>query len=558
MTWRISFVFLCIVVIYFAFATRLFYWQVLRNSDIKQIAIAQSANSLTLPARRGDILSSDNFSLATNKISYLLYANPKVIKDKEEYIDTLSKLLSISESSISSRLNNNLYWIKIADNLDMKQKNMVEGLKLIGLGFQENSTRYYPESSMAAQLVGFVGKDNKSEPKGYFGIEGYYDAQLAGRDGKLYTLHDALGNTIINDIREEKKRNGRNIMLSLDRVIQFAVDKRLKEGIEKYQAEGGSVIILESLTGKVLAMSSYPKFDPQKYYEYDNIVYKNPVITNLYEPGSTFKVLVMAGAIDKGAVKADTKCSNCDGAVQIGEYSIRTWNDKYYPASTMTEVIQHSDNTGMVFVGQKLGFSPLLSYLKNFGIGELTGIDLQGEISGNIKDESEWYPIDEATVAFGQGISVTPIQLISAVNVIANGGLYIKPHTIEKIIEENGKVIDIMPEVKRRVISQTTAKVITEMMVNAVEKGEAKWTKLPDYKIAGKTGTAQIPIAGHYDPEKTITSFVGFFPADEPKITMLVVVDRPKAKIYGSETAAPIFFNIAKDLVTYYNIPPSY
>lgn len=556
---RIAIILILFTFLYGFIAFRLFYWQVVRSSELKQLGIRQSSESLALPAKRGDILSSDNFPLATSRTSYLLYANPKVIgENRQEVAKKISLVLKLDEASVSAQLSSDLYWVKLVDTLDANEKNEIEKLRINGIGFQENDTRYYPEASMAAHLIGFLGKDKNGNNTGYFGIEGNYNDQISGRDGRLYVIHDAMGNQILNDVREEKKIDGRSLVLSIDRAVEFVAETKLKEGLEKYGAEGGSVVVMNPSSGEILAMASYPQFDPQTYYKYEGEVFKNPVISSLYEPGSTFKVLVMSSAIDLGLVKPDTRCDTCSGPVRIGEYQIKTWNDKYFPNTTMTEVIQHSDNIGMVYVAQKLGTKNLLSYLKKFGIGEETNIDLQGEISGELKDETSLYPVDLATLGFGQGISLTPIQLITAVSAIANGGSIVKPYIVEKIITEDGKKIEIKPEVKRKVISKTTSKTISEMMVNAVEKGEAKWTKIKDYKIAGKTGTAQIPIQGHYDANQTIASFVGFFPADNPKISMLVLVNKPKTSVYGSETAAPIFFNIARELINYYNIPPSY
>ncbi len=552
-----------IVLVFFLFLylfvlLKLFYWQVLRGADLKKIGEAQSTESLIQKSSRGDILTSDNFPLATNKISYLVYANPKLINNKDEYAKKLSELLSLPESSISAKLSQNLFWVRLASKVDDATRKNIEHEKLSGIGFQQETDRYYPEGSMAAHLIGFVGKDENGEDKGYFGLEGFYNEQLKGRDGKLYVVKDALGNTIINDIRQLPKIDGRNIVLNIDRTIQYYAQKELSRGINTYDADGGTVIIMEPASGKVLAMASFPNFNPQDYYDFDSSSYKNPAISSLYEPGSTFKVLVMSSGMDLDLVKPDTKCDICSAAIKIGEYSIKTWNEKYYPNTTMTEVIQHSDNTGMVFVAKKLGIDKMIKYLTDFGINDNTEIDLQGEISGSIRDRDLWYPIDLATSSFGQGISITPMQLIVAVNTIANGGNLMKPYVVSKIIKEDGKEVLIKPESKGRVIKESTAKVMTWVMVNAVEKGEAKWAKIPDYKFAGKTGTAQIPVAGHYDPTKTIASFVGFFPANDPKISMLVLVDRPKKSIYGAETAAPIFFSIARQILNYYNIRPTY
>lgn len=542
------------VILYLLIIGKLFYWQIVRAEDLRTIGINQSSDKLAIQAKRGDILTSDGFPLATNKVSYLLYANPKVVSDMSEYSKKLSLILEMDEASISARLSQDLFWVNLAMKVSDTKKRQIENLKLPGLGFQEQNDRYYPEASMAAQLVGFLGKDKAGSNHGFFGLEGYYNAQMQGRDGSLYVVKDALGHPVVNDIREEKKIDGRSITLSIDRTIQYILQKRLKEGVLKYEAEGGSIIAMDTKTGKILGMSSMPNFDPQTYYDFPQTSLKNPIITDLYEPGSTFKVLVMASAIDLGLVKPDTKCSACSGPVSIGEYDISTWNKKYFGNPTMTEVIQHSDNTGMVFVGKKLGQKNLLSYFNRFGVDDYTGIDLQGEVNGGLR--SEWREIDLATATFGQGISITPIQLLAGVNAIANKGNLMQPYVVTKITQEDGREIEIKPKTVRKVIKDSTATAMTWIMVNAVEKGEAQWTKLPGYSIAGKTGTAQIPVAGHYNPNETIASFIGFFPAEEPKITMLVVVHKPKTSIYGADTAAPIFFNSARDIVNYLGIPP--
>lgn len=264
----------------------------------------------------------------------------------------------------------------------------------------------------------------------------------------------------------------------------------------------------------------------------------------------------MGSAINEKKLKPTTVCPICSGPISVGGYELKTWNDKYYPGTNMIEVIQHSDNTGMVFVGQTLGLDGMLKYFDKFGIGSVTGIDLQGEVAPEIKEKNDWYEADLATASFGQGISITPIELLTSFSSIANNGKMMQPHLVKEVHSRNGDVVDIEPKLISRPISEATAKVMTEMLVNAVDKGEAKWTAIKEYRIAGKTGTASIPIQGKYDPEKTIASFIGFAPADDPKFVMLVIFDRPKARIYGSETAAPVFFSIARDILSLYGIPP--
>ncbi len=544
-----------VCLLYFAIIARLFYWQIIRAEELREIGERQNSQTITVPSIRGQIRSRDDFPLATNKISYILYSNPKIIEDRDKIAKTIANILSTDSASISAQLSLPLFWVKLGQNIDTEKKKTIESLNIKGIGFQQEYSRFYPEASMAAHLIGFVGKNEEGKNKGYFGVEGRYNEQLEGRAGKLHAIRDALGNQILTDIREEKKIDGRSVKLTLDRTIQYSADKRLKEGVERYRADGGSVIVMESKTGAILGMSSYPRFDPGHYYEYDPGIYKNPVLSSLYEPGSTFKVLVMAAALDLNLVKPETRCAICSGSISMGEYKIKTWNEEYFPNATMTDVIVHSNNIGMVFVSQKLGLKRALVYLRKFGLGDETGIDLQGETTGTIKDEKKWYPIDLATTSFGQGISLTPIQLITAINSLANQGRLMQPYVVDEIATEDGRRIKIKPKEREKTVSRETSKIITSMMVEATENGEAKWAKIKNYKIAGKTGTAQIPVAGHYDPSQTIASFVGYFPSSDPRVTMLVLVNRPKTSIYGSETAAPIFFSIVRDIIKYYNLP---
>lgn len=559
MTFRYRFILFFFFILFLGVITRLFYWQVVRAQELASLGQDQYGRAIKLNPTRGEIRTSDNFAIAANKLSYLVFANPKEVKNVSSESELLAKLLDTETASVSALLSlDDRYWVSLKSHIDRHEKEKIESFKIPGVGFQEQYVRYYPEASTAAKLLGFVGKDENGNDKGYFGLEGYYDRQLRGKEGLAVQIHDALGQPILAKMNDTVgKVDGRDLILHVDRTIQFILDRELKAGMEKYGAQGAMAIVMDPKTGGILAMSSFPTYDPRSYQEYSDDLYRNPLITDTYEPGSTFKPLVMASALDAGLIKADTKCSICAGPVTIGEYDIRTWNNKYNPDETMTEVIQHSDNTGMVFVGRQLGLDRMLSYFDKFGIGQETGIDLQGEVEASIRPRNEWYPIDAATATFGQGITVTPIELITAFSAIANGGHRMEPHVVAAVQTPEGDRIEIPSKEMGQPISEKTAKIMTEMMVNAVDLGEAKWAKPKGYRIAGKTGTAQIPVEGHYDADKTIASFVGFAPADDPKFLMLVVVDRPTTSIYGSETAAPIFFRVAKNILMYYNIAPS-
>jgi cell division protein FtsI/penicillin-binding protein 2 len=557
-TRRLNFILLFFLVVFALLILRLFYWQIVRADELSLLGESQYGKNIKLVPIRGEIKTSDGYPIAANKLSYLVFANPKEIDKASVTARILAPILEMEEASISALLDMNRYWIALKGNINNDTKEKIEELDIKGIGFEERSVRYYPEASIAAKLLGFVGKNEEGDNIGQFGLEGYYDRQLTGKVGRAHQIHDALGKPILARMDPTSGEiDGRNLILNIDRSIQFLLDTELKKGIERYQAEGGMGAVMDPKTGKILAMSAYPSFDPSKYGEFSYDSYRNQFITDTYEPGSTFKPLVMAAAIESDLIEPSTRCDMCDGPVEIGGYEIKTWNNEYHPDLTMTDVIKYSDNTGMVFISQKLGLDKMLAYIKKFGFGQMTGIDLQGEAVPTIRPRSEWYPIDVATASFGQGISVTPIELLSAFSSIANNGSRMQPQVVNAVETPDGQVIKIKPKELGRPISKKTARIMTEVLVTSVKEGEAKWAVPKGYRIAGKTGTAQIPVEGRYDASKTIPSFIGFAPADDPKFIALIVLDRPKTSIYGSETAAPIFFKVATNILNYYGIPPT-
>lgn len=565
---RLSVIKVFFVVFFLLISLRLFYWQVVKADFLQAQAEDQHSTSIKVRASRGDIFFSDETLMVSTNPSYSLYGLPKSI-EKEKRVETSYRLArailgDVKEKEVEEeakffidKFSEDLYWVSLKKNISVDLKKKIEDLKIPGVGFEQSSQRFYPEGSSAAHLLGFVGSDTKGADKGYFGIEGYYEGELRGSSGLQRFEKDALGLPIlIGNFLTQQANDGKDLVLNIDRSVQFIVENALKKGMNKYGAKSGSVVIMEPKSGAVLAMAAYPSYNPAKFSEFPKEDYKNPVVATQYEPGSTFKVLVMASAINEDLVKPDTKCDICAEPISIGGFTIRTWNNKYYKDATLKDVIVHSDNTGMVFTAQKLGLDKFYGYIKNFGFGEATKIDLQDEFSPEIRDKKTWREIDLATASFGQGIAVTPIQMVRAVSAIANGGFLMEPHIVKQI-RDQGRIFEVKPKVVRQVIKESSAKAVTEMMVAAVDEGESKWAKPKGFKVAGKTGTAQIPVAGHYDPNKTIASFVGFAPANDPKFVMLVRYDQPTSSIYGSETAAPTFFEIAKDLFTYYKIAPS-
>ncbi|CAN5161046.1 penicillin-binding protein [soil metagenome] len=558
MTWRYRFIFLSFAFSFILICGRLFYWQAFKAMELSSMGESQYGQNIKLDPVRGEIRTTDGFPIASNKLTYQVFANPKEVKDLPKTVSLLAPLLQEDPASVSALLSLNRYWIALKSGVDNNTKQAIDTLHLPGVGFDDKSVRFYPEASIAAKLLGFVGKDDSGADTGYFGLEGYYDRQLRGKEGIAKQIHDAFGRPILAKLNNATGEvNGRNITLHVDRVMQYVLENELKAGMQENGADGAMAAMVDPKTGGIIALASFPSFDPRSYYDYTDTDYKNSFISDTYEPGSTFKPLVMAAAINEGLVKPETKCTICAGPVSIGGYDIHTWNDEYQPNLSMTEVIQHSDNTGMVFVSQKLGLDRMIEYIHKYGFGQATNIDLQGEVIPSIRPRDDWYPIDLATSSFGQGISVTPIELLMAIAALANGGKRMEPHIVANIQTPDGKTIPISPKVVNQPVSEQTAKIMTEILVNAVNKGEASFARLKRYRIAGKTGTAQIPVAGHYDPTQTIASFVGYAPAQDPKFAMIVVYDRPTKSIYGAETAAPTFFHIAQRALEYYNIPPT-
>jgi len=584
-SWRIASLLIIFVTFFFIVIARLFYWQVLASESLSKLAKNQYHSQKEIIPARGEIFSLDNFPLVTNKKAYLLYTSladleepfeqtaaslaPFLVAEKElkatvsasgkkkSREQVKKEKIKSKEEFLLEKFNlKDLDWVILQHKVSEEVKQKIENLNLKGLGFDEEPARFYPEASMAAHLLGFVGKNEVGKDTGYFGLEGFYDIELKGRRGLLIQETDAANEPIlIGSFSNEEKKDGQNLILYLDRSIQFMLEEKLKTAVEKYKAKSGSVIIMDPNSGGIIALANYPSFDPRKYFDFDKDLFKNSVISDSYEPGSTFKIFVMAAAIDKETVKPETKCDICDKPFKIDKYEIKTWDEKYHPDSTMTEVIQNSDNIGMVFVANKLGLNDFWQYLQNFGFGQETKIDLQGETPCFLKAKRKWSEVDLTTAAFGQGIAVTGIQMVRAAAAIANQGKLMEPHVVKEIVSGKER-IEIKPKVIREVIKPKTAAIIRDMMVQAVEKGEASYLKLPGYKVAGKTGTAQIPVAGHYDKEKTIASFIGFAPADKPKFVMLVKLREPKTSPWVSETAAPLFFSITKELLTYYGIQP--
>ncbi len=533
----------CIVVI------RLFFIQVL-HPDLQHDYL--STRKLT--PERGKIFDRNGQPIVMNQILYKLFFEPQLIQDTDKTAKTVANVLKVDEASISARIDRTKTWTSVMSGIDKEKRDTLNKLNLVGLGFDEQWSRYYPDASIAAHLAGFVGKNDSGQDVGRSGIEGFYDKDLAGLPGLIRSDVDLQGRPIFLGTQERiDPENGRDIFLTIDKSVQMLVKEKLQHGLEKYGAKEGCAIIANPNTMEILALSCLPDYDPSTYYTFGNDVFRNAAISDAYEPGSTFKPLIMAAGIEANLIRPDTVFDE-DGPVKVGEYTIQTWNNTYEGKITLTRALEKSSNVGMVFVGDKLGDARLMNAIFGYGFGKNTHIDLEGEAPGYIKPKSEWYPIDYATATFGQGIAVTPIQMLTAFSSIINGGKLMKPFVVKEF--KGARIQKVEPIFVKRVISTKTSELMKEMLLSTIENGETKYLKPKGYQIGGKTGTAQIALEGHYDAKKTIASFIGFSPIKHPQFVGLVVVKEPKSSQWGSETAAPIFFEIAKDLIVYYNIAP--
>lgn len=556
---------------------RLFYWQVLSGNKLQAVAEIQRNSTVEIPSSRGRILASDGFPLVTNQPSYLLFAYlPAVNQPKTQISDLLSpivaptpeelratpsaelreQLVEDTKLEVLEKLNaTKVAWVPLKRQIDQTKKEQIEALEINGLGFESGQIRLYPEASMAAKLTGFVGVNATGGQKGYFGLEGFYDLELKGKSGFIKQEKDASGRPIVvGDYAGNGARDGRDLKTSIDRGIQLLVEKKLRLALEKYGAKSGEVTIMNPKTGEIMALASLPGFEQANYKDFDSNLYRISSIADEYEPGSTFKAVVMAMALEEGVVTPETVCDDtCDGPVTIGKFTINTALKEYHSGQTMTTTLEKSDNTGMVFAAFRLGKEKFADYLHRFGFDQPTGIDLEQEVVPTYR--KTWGDIDLATGSFGQGLTVTSMHMLQAISAFANGGVMMKPHVVNEVIGTTTQKIE--PKKVKQIVSEKTAREITQMMTNAASNGLGKWMQPKGYKVAGKTGTAQVPIAGHYDTSTTIHSYVGFGPSDDPRFAMIVKLQEPTSSPWASTTAAPFWMDIAKDLFVHFSIPPS-
>lgn len=572
---RIQVLFLLLCALFVVIGIRLFFLMVVNYDFYKKLAAGSHEIYSKLLSQRGEIYAQDSrtgekLPLALNKDMYLLYADTRQIKtdDEAKHIVESLALLFLYDDAKKQTLFSNLN--KRTDPYEpiekrIKEETMIKikDLKLPGIAFSKFPSRFYPEGNLAAQVVGFVSNNDAEVEVGRYGIEGYWQELLAGKGGLLSGTRSAHGGWIPFDtrlFRSSAAEDGSNLVLTLDRNVQYMACERLRQGMVEYGASSASLVIMEPFSGAILAMCSLPDFNPNSFGAVEDIrVYNNNTIFTPYEPGSIFKPITMAAALDEGLVNPNSYFFDTGVRTDLCKTPIRNAENKVYNDTTMTGVLENSINTGMIYIVEKLGTTRFREYVEKFGFGVKEGIELDTESAGNISSllqNKKDGKIDcyTATGSFGQGLTVTPLQMVSAFSAIANGGILMNPYIVDSFIDHSGKVTKTKPKEIRRVVTARTASLLSGMLVNVVEKGHAKQARSDEYYIAGKTGTAQIPGLGGYT-EDTIHSFVGFAPVDNPKFVMIVKYEKPARK-YAESTAVPVFSDISKFLLQYYEVMP--
>jgi len=563
MTATISHTRLRVLFAFFAFASlllsaRLAYWQTVGRADLLSRATDQVHSDLVVAAQRGVIRDRNGAILATTVELRSLYAIPALMTDRDgkdlkpTVAATLAPILGEKAEVLRAAFESGAEWLFVRRRLPEDTAARIAALHLAGLGFEMEPKRLYPNGAVGAQVLGFVNDDGV----GQYGVEGRYATELSGTPGRLVVARDPANRELALGLRTAvPAKNGDDLSLTIDLAVQNAVERELAAVVEREKASGGTIVVLDPKDGAVLAIASSPTYDPARVGAADAEALRNRAISWTYEPGSTMKAITVAAALDKGVITPTTSYQDVGYAV-IGGRKLCNAQCKVYGPTTVTQILARSQNAGAVFVASKLGAADLNAYLKSFGFGQRTGVDLSAETTGIVRPLAEWYPVDLGTISFGQGLSVTPLQLASAYAAIANGGTLYQPYVVASRRDADGEH-RTAPVAVRRVISEETSATLVTMLTATVDNGIANAAALKGYSVAGKTGTAQIPSdEGRYVDDAYISSFAGFVPAIDPRMVVVVVLEKPQSKLLGTVPAMNTFKAIATDALRYARVQP--
>jgi cell division protein FtsI/penicillin-binding protein 2 len=554
-----------ILVSFFLFAIviigRLAYLQIERHDFYTALAQGQQRFFIKIEGKRGEVFFRYGQPLAINRTFFYVFASPPEIENSEKTAYILNQALALPQNFILERITRkNSFFELLKNRLTQDEIKRLKELNLPGIYFGKEILRYYPQNFLASQVIGFVG----GKGKGQYGIENYYNEFLRGEKGYQKGKRDVWGQ-VLGEIIEGGGSSGYDIVLTIDYNIQFVAEKLLKNAQKNYNIKSGQIIVMNPISGEILAMANFPNFNPNEFSQFYNLgIFKNPAVQKIFEPGSVMKVFTMAIALEEEKITPETTYIDT-GEVRIGPHIIRNFDHRVFGERTMAEVLAKSINTGSIYAAKLVGLDVFVRYLERFGFFDLTGIDLQGEIAFSNQILRQGREINLATASFGQGISITPIQLARALSVIANNGKMVEPHIVKKIIDKNGKRIKKTEQRVgyEQIISPGTAHQLTTMLVGNVEHRFGKRARIPGYYAAGKTGTAHIPWAalGYNKPgysNKLIHTFMGFAPAYNPQFLIIIKLDQPQGVRFASASAAPIFQELARYIINLWKISPDY
>lgn len=546
-------------VLFAALVVRLAYVQLGQGAELSARAEDSWRRNITFAAKRGEIVDRQGVALTYNVTTPTVIAIPVQIKDPGKTAQKLASTLGMREEEVYRLITKKTSSQIIKPGgrkITMQKAQQIRDLELPGIVVTEDNRRYYPFGDLAAHILGFTGIDNQ----GLTGVEQKHNDLLQGINGSVAYLSDAGGRLMPGSSEEYvAPKDGLNLQLTIDKSVQSIMERELDQAMVKFQANSALAIAMNPKTGEILAMASRPTFEPALYQQYAPEIYnRNLPIWMTYEPGSTFKIITLAAALEEKKVNLQTDRFFDPGYVEVGGARLRCWKKGGHGSETFLEVVENSCNPGFVLLGQRLGKDKLFDYIRNFGFGSKTGIDLSGEENGILFKPSQVGPVELATTAFGQGVSVTPIQQVAAVSAAINGGYLYKPYVAKAWIQpETGKVLETkQPQLVRKVISGETSRQVREALESVVSNGTGRPAFIEGYRVGGKTGTAQKVINGRYSATEHIVSFIGFAPADDPQIVVYTAVDNPKGIQFGGVVAAPIVQNILKDALIAMNVPP--
>jgi cell division protein FtsI (penicillin-binding protein 3) len=518
---------------------RAYQLQVLERDKLVSFARSDYEGEISLPPQRGTIFDREGHELAISIEVGSIYAHPKLIKAKLHAATQLARVLETDKRDILDLLKSERTFAWIKRRVPPEKINDVIALGLEGVGFTTETRRYYPGIDIAAHVMGFTGTDNQ----GLEGLEKRYDTLLRGPQQTLIQMQDALGRPFFVSESKSDSQQMHNLVLTIDKNIQYKAQEALKTAVEKFKGKSGQCIILDPETGEVLAMAVIPSFNPNIFEEYDPYQWRNRTVTDCYEPGSTIKAFLLAAALEENVVSANTMFDCEQGRMSVANHTIH--DTKEYGKLSVGEIIVFSSNIGAIKIGEMLGYQRFYDYLKKFGFGSETGIDLIGERSGFVRPKKDTKEIDQATAYFGQGISATSIQIAAAMAAIANGGKLMRPYVVKAIKDQSGHVLkETHPHMVRRVLSPGTAKRVAKILEGVVsEKGTGPRAAIDGYTVAGKTGTSQKvdPKTKRYSWKNYEAIFVGFAPLENPRMVILVMIDEPRGSVYGGIVAGPVF-----------------